>query len=168
MNAALFRPIGTAAAADLYRVYTSSSRGSLYGSVSYADYRDFARATVLIDEALRRDPEHVPSLRLRARLAAMNKEPELEERLLGRYLARVPDSAGAYQRLGELALAGNRLEDARRAFLQAYELRPQPSTARHLAELAQRRGDALEARLWQERAGTTSTREQQEQATQDQ
>ena len=127
-----------------------------FGTGSIAAMRgEFPRATTLMDEALRRDPEHIPSLRLRARLAAMNKEPELEERLLGRYLAQVPDSQGAYQRLGELALAGNRLEDARRAFLQSYELRPLPATARHLAELAQRRGNTAEAQEWQERAGTT-------------
>jgi len=132
-----------------------------FGTGSIAAMRgDFPRATTLIDEALRRDPEHVPSLRLRARLAAQNKEPELEERLLGRYLAEVPDSQGAYQRLGELALAANRLDDARRAFFQAYELRPLPATARSLAELAQRRGDTAEARVWQERAGTTSTKDQ--------
>jgi tetratricopeptide (TPR) repeat protein len=127
-----------------------------FGTGSIAAMRgDFARATTLLDEALRRDPEHVPSLRLRARLAQQNKEPELEERLLGRYLAEVPDSPGAYQRLGDLALADGRLDDARRAFLRAYELRPMPETARNLAELAQRRGDTAEARLWQERAGTT-------------
>ena len=57
-------------------------------------------------------------------------------------------------RLGELALAANRLEDARRAFLQSYDLRPLPATARSLAELAQRRGNSAEARAWQERAGT--------------
>ena len=128
-----------------------------FGTGSIAAMRgDFPRATVLLDEALRRDPDHVSSLRLRARLAAVNKEPELEERLLGRYLAQVPDSQGAYQRLGELALAANRLEDARRAFLQSYELRPLPETARRLAELAGRRGDAAEAQAWQERAGTAA------------
>jgi tetratricopeptide (TPR) repeat protein len=132
-----------------------------FGTGSIAAMRgDFPRATTLIDEALRRDPEHVPSLRLRARLASQNKEPELEERLIGRYLAEVPDSPGAYQRLGELALAANRLDDARRAFLQAYELRPLPATARSLAELAQRRGDAAEARAWQERAGTLTKPDQ--------
>jgi putative ABC transport system permease protein len=45
VNAAVFRPIGTAAAADLYRLYTSDRGGKQYGAVSYADYRDFARAT---------------------------------------------------------------------------------------------------------------------------
>ena len=126
-----------------------------YGTGSIAAMRgDLPRATTLIDEALRRDPNHVPSLRVRAQLAAQGKEPELEEQLLGRYLAQVPDSQWAYSRLGELALAANRLEDARRAFLQSYDLRPMPATARSLAELAQRRGDLAEARAWQERAGT--------------
>ena len=126
-----------------------------YGTGTIAAMRgDFVRATALMDEALRRDPYHVPSLRVRAQLAAQGKEPELEERLLGRYLAQVPDSPWAYSRLGELALAANHLEDARRAFLQSYDLRPQPATARSLAELAQRRGNSAEARAWQERAGT--------------
>ncbi len=126
-----------------------------YGTGTIAAMRgDLARATVLMDEALRRDPTHVPSLRVRAQLAAQGKDPQLEERLLGRYLAQVPDSQWAYSRLGEIALAANRQEDARRAFLQAYDLRPMPATARHLAELAQRRGDLAEARAWQELAGT--------------
>jgi tetratricopeptide (TPR) repeat protein len=141
-----------------------------YGTGSIAAMRgDLPRATALMDEALRRDPYHVPSLRLRARLAAQAKDPVLEEELLGRYLTRVPESQWTYQRLGELALADNRLEDARRAFLHAYELRPLPATARYLAELAQRRGDALEAREWQERAGTLSpANKEPAQATQDQ
>jgi hypothetical protein len=63
-------------------------------------------------------------------------------------------------RLGELAVAANRLEDARRSFLHGYELHPLPATARQLAELAQRRNDAAEARLWQERAGTLVRPEQ--------
>ena len=143
--------------ADLDRLAPTLPWGP-YGTGSIAAMRgDLARATTLLDEALRRDPNHVPSLSLRARLAAQEKEPELEERLLGRYLAQVPDSQWAYSRLGELAVAANRLDDAQRAFLQSYDLRPLPATARQLAELAQRRGNSREARAWQERAGTVET-----------
>ena len=140
--------------ADLDRLAPTLPWGP-YGTGSIAAMRgDLTRATTLLDEALRRDPHHVPSLSLRARLAAQGKEPEFEDPLLGRYLAQVPDSQWAYSRLGELAIAANRLDDAQRAFLQSYDLRPLPATARQLAELAQRRGNLREARAWQERAGT--------------
>jgi tetratricopeptide (TPR) repeat protein len=116
---------------------------------------DQARATILLDEALRRDPQHAPSLRVRAELA-QGKDPALEENLLGRLIALEPDSAWAFARFGELALAANKLEDAHRAFLRSYELEPDITTARRLAELAQRRDDPAEAKHWQERAGTKS------------
>jgi tetratricopeptide (TPR) repeat protein len=114
---------------------------------------DQARATILLDEALHRDPQHAPSLRVRAELA-QGKDPLLEENLLGRLIALEPDSAWAYARFGELALAENKLDDAHRAFLRSYELEPDVTTARRLAELAQRRDDPTEAKHWQERAGT--------------
>ncbi len=143
--------------ADLDRLAPKLPWGP-YGTGTIAAMRgDIVRATTLLDEALRRDPNHIPSLSLRARLAAQGKEPQLEEQLLGRYLAQVPDAQWAYSRLGELALAANRLDDAHRAFLQSYDLRPLPATARQLAELAQRRGDTREARIWQERAGTVES-----------
>ena len=143
--------------ADLDRLAPKLPWGP-YGTGTIAAMRgDLVRATTLLDEALRRDPNHVPSLSLRARLAAQRKEPQLEEQLLGRYLAQVPDAQWAYSRLGELALAANRLDDAHRAFLQSYDLRPLPASARQLAELAQRRGDLREARVWQERAGTVES-----------
>ncbi len=114
---------------------------------------DQQRATTLLDEALRRDPQHAPSLRVRAELA-QGKDAVLEENLLGRLIALEPDSAWAFARFGELALAANKLDDAHRAFLRSYELEPDTTTARRLAELAQRRDDAVEAKHWQERAGT--------------
>jgi tetratricopeptide (TPR) repeat protein len=114
---------------------------------------DQARATTLLDEALRRDPDHAPSLRVRAELI-QGRDPELEERLLSRYLAHEPDSAWAFTRLGELALAANHLDDAHRAFVHAYDLEPDPTVARRLAEIAQRRDDPADARRWQDKAGT--------------
>ena len=85
---------------------------------------------------------------------AQGNNPVLEEQLLGRFLALEPDSAWAYARLGELALAANRLDEAQRSFLRSYELEPDNTIARRLAELAQRRDDTVEANRWQERAGT--------------
>lgn len=114
---------------------------------------DFARATPLIDEALRRNPRHAQSLRLRANLAERARDQDLEERLLGRYLTEDPGAAWAYVRLGELATNVSRLTEAEHLFLRAYELEPLSSTARRLAELAQRRDDTVAARRWQEKAG---------------
>jgi putative ABC transport system permease protein len=42
-NAFIFRPLA-GANADLHRVYTANSGGTVYGGSSYADYRDFANA----------------------------------------------------------------------------------------------------------------------------
>ncbi len=126
-----------------------------YGTGTIAAMRgDIPRAIILIDKALQRDPRHVPSLRVRAQLAAQGKNPLFEEQLLGRYLAEVPDSAWAHERLGELALADSRLADAKRSFLRAYDLHPSTTIARRLAELAQRSNDPAESTYWQIRAGT--------------
>jgi tetratricopeptide (TPR) repeat protein len=126
-----------------------------YGTGTIAAMRgDLPRATTLIDEALKRDPRHLPSLRIRSRLAAQGKEPHLEEQLLGRYLAQVPDAAWVHERLGELALSDNRLIDAQRSFLVAYDLKPSRNLARRLAEIAQRQNNPTDAAYWQGRAGT--------------
>ncbi len=126
-----------------------------YGTGTIAAMRgDLDRAIILLDEALKRDPKHIPSIRIRARLAAQKKDEKLEEQLLGRYLDQVPHASWAHERLGELAVVDNRLVDARRSFLRAYELNPSRSTALRLAELAQRQNDTKEAEYWQFRAGT--------------
>ncbi len=114
---------------------------------------DRQRGTAFIDEALRRDPDHLASLRTRIELAAQARDGDLAERLAGRYLAQEPNSGWAYELLGDLATTAGRLEDAHRAYLRAYEIDPTAGIARHLADLAQRRGDSTDARLWQERAG---------------
>jgi tetratricopeptide (TPR) repeat protein len=139
---------------DLDRLAPKMAWGP-YGMGAIAAMRgDLKRAVALLDEALGRDPRHAPSLRVRADLAAQAGDVELEERMLGRYLTEVPSAAWAHARLGDLAIRADHLEDARRSFLQAYALQPDATTARRLAELAQRRDDHAEARLWQERAGT--------------
>lgn len=146
---------------DLDRLAPKMAWGP-YGMGAIAAMRgDLKRATTLIDEALGRDPRHAPSLRVRANLAAQSGDAEFEERLLGRYLTEAPAAAWAHARLGDLAISANHLEDARRSFLHAYELRPDATTARRLAELAQRRDDHAEARLWQERAGTLPAKPKQ-------
>jgi tetratricopeptide (TPR) repeat protein len=121
------------------------------------------RAVALLDEALRRDLRHAPSLRGRMELAAQDRQTELEERLLARYLAEEPTSAWAQARQGDLAVAAGRLEDARRAYLRSYELVPQPTIARRLAELAQQRGDEVDASRWQGKAGVAPRRDRGQQ-----
>ncbi len=41
MNAVLFRPLPGRGTADLQKIFTSNSSGGLYGSTSFADFRDF-------------------------------------------------------------------------------------------------------------------------------
>lgn len=125
-----------------------------YGKGVVANRRgDSARAIMLLDEALAREPRHAPSLRARAELAKGADEAALKENLLRRYLAEEPRDADAHFQLGELAAADGKAVEARRSFLASYDLDSQPATARRLAELALQRGDRAEAKLWQERAG---------------
>lgn len=129
-----------------------------YGQGSVALMRgDRERSVIHIDEALLRDPRHTPSLRLRIDLAHWLKQHDIEEQLLARYLHEDADAAWAHVRLGELAVSASRLDDARRAFLRAYDLQPDRDVAQHLADLAQRRNDAAEIHYWQERAGTAES-----------
>ncbi len=125
-----------------------------YGQGAVALMRgDRDRSVRLIDEALRRDPRHAPSLRLRIDLAESLKQFDLMEQMLARYLRDDPEAIWAHLRLGELAQAADRLEDARRAFLRAWELSPDRAIAQRLAAIAQRRGDEADARIWRQRAG---------------
>ncbi len=120
---------------------------------------DDTRATTLIDEALSRDPTHAPSLGARADLARVAGETVMEEVLLLRFLAQEPDAAGAERRLGEIAAADKRPDDARRRFERAWDLDRDPAVAKRLAELAQMRGDLGEADRWQRHAGTARAKE---------
>jgi predicted permease len=44
-NATVFRPLGVAPASPIYRIYTADRDGDVYGNTSFADYRDFSRAS---------------------------------------------------------------------------------------------------------------------------
>jgi len=114
---------------------------------------DTARGIALLDEALRRDAQHAPSLRTRANLAGIANDAERERDLLERYLVQRPDDAEATFRLGELAAAAARPNEARRRFTDAWELSGDPAAAKRLAELAERAGDAASARAWRAHAG---------------
>lgn len=125
-----------------------------YGlSVVAARRGDHAQAMLYADRALERDPEHVPSIELRAQLARLKGDAAGEERLLARLVALQPQDAGARARLGELAFAAGRLEDATRQFMRAFELEPRPATAAKLAELARLMGDGDAEQRWRGRSG---------------
>ena len=114
---------------------------------------DSERGIALLEEALRRDPTHAPSLRTRANLAAIGNDAERERDLLERYLVQRPTDAEATFRLGELAAANGRPSEARRRFTDTWELSGNPTAAKRLAELAERAGDPVAARTWRARAG---------------
>ena len=114
---------------------------------------DTARGLALLDEALRRDPTHAPSLRSRAAIARIGNDAEREGDLLERYLVQRPDDAEAHVRLGDLAVSNNRLVDAERHFTDAWELSGDPTIARRIADLALRRGDTDAVKHWQRLAG---------------
>jgi uncharacterized protein HemY len=114
---------------------------------------DTERALGLLDEALRRDPEHAPSLRTRAGIAAIGNDAERERDLLERFLVQRPDDAEATFRLGELAAAAGRATEARRRFTDAWEMSGDPNAAKRLVDLCERAGDPAAARLWRTRAG---------------
>ena len=140
-----------AAFADVDRLMPDSPWGP-YGRAWVAAKRmDQRRAGELADEAIRRDPDHVPSLELRAGVAQLTGDPATEERLLRRAVALVP-GAGAWTRLGELAEAAGRRLDAARAYELAWDLRPGREVARRRLELARLAGDAEAEALWRARA----------------
>ena len=128
-----------------------------YGQGAVAARRgDTALAARFVDTALERDPDHLPSLELRVGLARMGGERVTEERTLSHIAGLDPNSAGVRVRLGELAQAGGRLEEARRHLLRAYELEPRPTTAQQLAQLARLLGDSADEQYWNAQAGTSS------------
>lgn len=125
---------------------------------------DQARARILLDRALEREPDHRPALEARARLAALAGEAEREQALLRRLTARRGEDAGTLARLAELARQQGRHEDARRDYERSWELEPQPATARALAELAASRGDEDAAVRWRARGGLGAAEPQPGQA----
>jgi cytochrome c-type biogenesis protein CcmH/NrfG len=137
--------------ADVDRLLPDSPWGP-YGRAWVAARRlDQARAGELADEAIRRDPDHVPSLILRAGVARLTGDPATEERLLRRAVALGEPDAGPWARLGELAEAAGRRLDAARAYERAWDLRPSRDVARRRLELARLAGDAEATELWVQR-----------------
>ncbi len=141
-----------AAFADVDRLLPDNPWGP-YGRAWVAAKRmDQARAAELADEALRRDPDHVPALTLRAGIARMGGNPATEERLLRRAAALADPDAAIWGRLGELAEADGRRLDAARAFERAWEIRPARDLARRRLALARLANDAEATELWTARA----------------
>lgn len=116
-----------------------------------AERRD--QAIAFLDEALRRDADHPPSLRLRAWVAIQEGDAGFAEALLLRYTAQVTDDPVAWTQLGDLAETGNRLIDAETHLGRAYDLAPSPKLARRIAQICERRGDLATAAAWTARAG---------------
>ena len=138
---------------DIDRLAPKGPWGAYGQGVVAARRGDHDQAIVQCDRALERDPDHVPSLELRAQLARLKGDATGEERLLARYAALLPMDPGARVRLGELAQAAGRVEDARRQLMRAYELEPRPNIAAKLADLARFAGDAEDEHRWRLRSG---------------
>ncbi len=137
--------------ADIDRLAPRGPWG-LYGQATVAAMRgDHATATVFADQALERDPDHEPSIQLRAQLARLAGDAANEERMLVRLTALDPLEPSIRVRLGELSQAGGRLEDAQRQFQRAYELEAHPATAAKLADLARLANDPEGERRWNAR-----------------
>ena len=138
---------------DIDRLAPKGPWGAYGQGIVAARRGDHDQAIVHCDRALERDPDHVPSLELRANLARLKGDVVGEERLLARYAALQPLDADARVRLGDLAQASGRVEDARRQYVRAYELEPRPTIAAKLADLARFAGDSDDEHRWRMRSG---------------
>jgi tetratricopeptide (TPR) repeat protein len=114
---------------------------------------DRERAAARFDEALKRDPDHLPSLRVRAAVAQAAGDAAAEARCLSRALVLMPEDPALHLRLADLAQAQERQEDVRRHLERAWSLDPRPATAHRLADLARLRGDPEDLARWTARAG---------------
>jgi len=120
---------------------------------------DQSRAADHLDEALKRDPDHLPSLRVRAAVAQAAGDAAAEARCLARALVLMPEDPSLHLRLADLAQSQQRQEDCRRHLERAYALDPRAATAHRLAALARVRGDADEVARWEARGGTSAAAE---------
>ncbi len=114
---------------------------------------DKERASARFDEALKREPDHLPSLRVRAAIAQAVGDTAAEARCLSRALILMPEDPSLHLRLADLAQADQRNEDVRRHLERAWALDPRPATARRLADLARLRGDPEDLSRWTHRSG---------------
>ncbi|MDA3962050.1 MAG: tetratricopeptide repeat protein [Planctomycetota bacterium] len=111
-------------------------------------------ARAFLEEALKRQSDHAPSLFTRAALAGQDQDLRMQRQMLERFIALQPSSVGGWRAIAELDEQEGRREDARRAWERAYRLQPEPSIARRLSELARMRGDGVAADEWSRRAGS--------------
>jgi hypothetical protein len=149
------RPAAAAAVfADLERLLPDGPWGAL--GIAWAALRqgDQPAATLAADRALAKGPAHPDALRLRARLAAQDNQPALEERLLRRLAEPAP---GDLVRLAALCAADRRWTDADRWLELAWDQATDPSIARQGIDLGRTSTDpAIEAR-WSRRFGGSPT-----------
>lgn len=125
-----------------------------YGRAWVAARRmDIPRGISLADDALHRDPEHRPSLMLRADLARLAGDPSGEERHLRRANAIGDPDPVVLARLAELAASAGRSIEAGRLYERSWELRPSREIAQRRRELARLAGDDESERRWAGRAG---------------
>ena len=120
---------------------------------------DKERAAARFDEALKRDPDHLPTLRARAAVAQAAGDTAAEARCLDRALVLMPEDPSLHLRLADLAQAQQRQEDTRRHLERAWALDPRPAIAHRLADLARSRGETEDAARWSARAGGPSAPE---------
>lgn len=143
-----------AAFADVDRILPDNPWGP-YGRAWVAASRlDLPRAAGFADEALSRDPDHRPALLLRANIARLAGDAEVEERCLRRADALGDPDPEVMVRLAALAETAGRSLDAARYYERAWELRPGPDIAKRRLQLARLAEDQAAIRIWSRRAGT--------------
>jgi tetratricopeptide (TPR) repeat protein len=150
--------------ADIEQLAPRGPWGPYGQAVVAATRTDWATAAKFADTALERDPDHVPSLGLRAQIARIQGDSPRETALLARMAGHEPLDADLRLRLGELAQAAGKLEDAQRQFARAYELEPRPTTAQKLAALARLLGDQAAEQRWTSLSGAPAPTEGQPEA----
>lgn len=150
---ALKRPAAAGSVyAEVDRLIPKAPWGPWGQGVVAAQAGEREKAVAFLDEALRRDPVHAPSLRVRAMLAGQMGNKAEEEALWLRFVTQVGDEPSAWTRLSELAEADQRLIDAERYLAEAYAQTGDPRLARRLQQLCERSGDTAGAARWKQLA----------------
>ena len=137
---------------DLDRLFPEGPWGPYgRGLVAVLQNRE-ADAAAAFDLALLRDPRHLPSLSLRARVARAQGEVKRERELLLAIAQLDPTDLSVRMRLADLALADGRRDDARVQLQAAYDQEPRPEFASRLADIANQMGDTDAAADWRAKA----------------